>query len=272
LGIERAKRERENAERERLQINNALTDRSERIAKLEAECKRLFEANKSDMERLEKMNAEADSWEPLEEPRNRSAIDRQISEATQRNAAIAINNSVKAAREGMGKEIDGIGTELDKLEKGIRDRKLAISKALEHAKFPIAGLSFETQAEGSGGRERKNPKRVITYKGLPLADASTAEQIRVSTAIGMANKPELRFLLIREGSLLDDANLAVLEQMAHEHDFQILLEIVDKTGKVGIYMEEGEVKAVNPEPERESNNAAEERPKVEKKRVRKERG
>jgi hypothetical protein len=68
----------------------------------------------------------------------------------------------------------------------------------------------------------------------------------------MANKPELRFLLIREGSLLDDNNLAILEEMAHEHDFQILMEIVDNTGKVGIFMEEGAVKTVNAEPEPEA--------------------
>ena len=68
---------------------------------------------------------------------------------------------------------------------------------------PSPGLSFETLTEGSGGRERKNPKKIITYNGVPLSEASTAEQIRVSTAIGMADKPELRFLLIRDGSLLD---------------------------------------------------------------------
>lgn len=72
----------------------------------------------------------------------------------------------------------------------------------------------------------------------------------MSTAIGMAGKPDLRFLLIREGSLLDDNGWAILEQMAHEHNFQILAEIVDKSGKVGIYMEDGEVKAVNAEPEK----------------------
>jgi hypothetical protein len=35
--------------------------------------------------------------------------------------------------------------------------------------------------------------------------------------------------------------------MAEANDFQIWLETVDTTGKVGIYLEDGEVKAINEE-------------------------
>ena len=136
---------------------------------------------------------------------------------------------------------------MKKLEDGIRERKLKIARTLEKAKFPIPGLSFETIEEGSGGRERKNPKKIVTYHGIPLGDASSAEQIRVSTAIGMSGKSELRFMVIREGSLLDENNMAILEQMAHENNWQILAEVVDTTGKVGIFMQDGEVAAVNAE-------------------------
>ena len=63
----------------------------------------------------------------------------------------------------------------------------------------------------------------------------------------MAGDPELKFLLIRDGSLLDDEGLAILEQMAHENSYQILMERVDTSGKVGIFMEDGTIKAVNAE-------------------------
>jgi hypothetical protein len=71
----------------------------------------------------------------------------------------------------------------------------------------------------------------------------------------MASKPELRFLLIRDGSLLDDKGLAILEQMAHENDYQILMEKVDTSGKVGIFMEDGTIKAVNAEPDAKTEAA-----------------
>ena len=54
-------------------------------------------------------------------------------------------------------------------------------------------------------------------------------------------------MVIREGSLLDENNMAILEQMAHENNWQILAEVVDTTGKVGIFMQDGEVAAVNAE-------------------------
>ena len=188
-------------------------------------------------------------WKPLEQPRDRAALDAKVSEATRTNSAIATNNANKAQRERFEQEVDTIKTEVTRLEEEVRTRKLTISNTLAKAKFPIPGLSFETVSEGSSGRERKNPKKIITYNGVPLSEASSAEQIRVSTAIGMANKPELRFLLIRDGSLLDDNGLAILEQMSHEQNFQILMEKVDTSGKVGIYMEDGTIKTVNAEPD-----------------------
>jgi transcription antitermination factor NusG len=69
--------------------------------------------------------------------------------------------------------------------------------------------------------------------------------------------------------------MAVLEEMAHENDWQMLVEVVDTSGKVGIYMEEGEVIRVNADPsnnelakvEEPKKNAAKKRAKVEAKQV-----
>ena len=247
--IERDRRTREDHAREYAQMERSAKDRADRLTMLRAEIDRIETAMRQDLDRMQEMTDAEGKWKALPEPRDRSAIDTRITEANSTNQAISTNKANKAQRDKFEADVDAIKSDITKLEDDVRTRKLAIAKALDNAKFPVPGLSFETQAEGSGGRERKNPKKIITYNGVPLADASTAEQIRVSTAIGMAGKPELRFLLIREGSLLDDGNMAILEEMAHEHDYQILMEVVDTTGKVGIYMEEGAVKTVNAEPE-----------------------
>ena len=263
--IERDKRQREDVRRERDQIVRSVDDRAQRLNQLRAEIERIEADLKEDTEKAEANEKIMAAWKPLPEPLDRTAIDARISEANRTNQAIVTNNGNKAQRDKFEGDVDAIKVEIESLETQVRNRKLAIAKALDNAKFPVPGLSFETLSEGSGGRERKNPKKIITYNGVPLSEASTAEQIRVSTAIGMANKPELRFLLIREGSLLDDANLAILEQMAHEHDFQILLEIVDVSGKVGIFMEEGAVKTVNKEADPEPAPAAPKKKKKTKK-------
>jgi len=248
-GIEREAQRRKAELNEMEIIARAMNSRAERMDELKAEMLRLENLNAADKKQLDDRTAVVKALEPLAEPRDRSAIDTRISEASGSNARITTNNANKAQRERFEKDVDTIKAELETLQEEVRKRKITIASTLSKAKFPVAGLSFETIVEGSGGRERKNPKKIITYHGVPLADASTAEQIRVSTAIGMANKPELRFLLIREGSLLDDNGLAILEQMAHEQDFQILMEKVDTSGKVGIFMEDGTIKAVNAEPE-----------------------
>jgi hypothetical protein len=70
----------------------------------------------------------------------------------------------------------------------------------------------------------------------------------VSVAIAMAANPKLRVIRIKEGSLLDPDGLALIGAMARDHDYQIWIERVDASGKVGIVIEDGQVIAVDGEP------------------------
>jgi hypothetical protein len=83
----------------------------------------------------------------------------------------------------------------------------------------------------------------VTYRGLPFDQASSAEQLRVSVAIAMAAHPKLRVLRIKDGSLLDERSLAMLEEMAEAADYQVWVERVDTSGAVGIVMEDGAIVA-----------------------------
>ena len=82
----------------------------------------------------------------------------------------------------------------------------------------------------------------VLYRGIPFIQCSSAERLRVSTAIAMAQNPNIRVIRITDGSLLDSTNMAEIERLARENDYQIWIEQVDETGKVGIYIEDGEVK------------------------------
>ena len=107
--------------------------------------------------------------------------------------------------------------------------------ALADAKFPVAGLGF-----GDG---------CVTYKDIPLSQASSAEQIRVSMAIAMATNPDLKVIHIAAGSLLDSEGMNIIKEMAESGDYQVWIEKVDESGKVGIVFEDGEIVAVNEEVE-----------------------
>jgi DNA repair ATPase RecN len=95
--------------------------------------------------------------------------------------------------------------------------------ALAAARFPIEGLSFDEHG--------------VTYQGVPFSQASSAEQLRVSVAMASAMSPEIRVGLIRDGSLLDSTNLALIGDIADEQDFQLWIERVD--GTIGFVIEDG---------------------------------
>lgn len=125
-------------------------------------------------------------------------------------------------------EATSIDRQADALTEQINTLKQQKLDALAKAKMPIEGLGY-----GDGA---------VTYKGLPLSQASDAEQLRVSTAIAAALNPKLRVLRIRDGSLLDEDSLALLETFANERDFQIWIERVDSSGKGEIIMEDGHIR------------------------------
>jgi DNA repair exonuclease SbcCD ATPase subunit len=83
-----------------------------------------------------------------------------------------------------------------------REKREAVAKA----KMPVKGLSF-------GDDE-------VLLEGLPFSQAALSEKIRASVGIGMALNPELRVMLVDEGSELDSESLALVARLAEEKDFQ----------------------------------------------------
>jgi len=116
----------------------------------------------------------------------------------------------------------------DELTKRIEKRNEDKKRSIENAKLPVNGIGF-----GDGE---------VLLNGLPLCQASDAEQLRASLSIAMALNPELRVIRVRDGSLLDDDSMKIVEEMAEKNDFQIWIEIVDGSGKVGFVLEEGSLK------------------------------
>ncbi len=136
-------------------------------------------------------------------------------------------------------EVLQLQREAEQLTQAISEFETAKAALVQGAAMPIEGLGFTEDG--------------VTYKGLPLDQASSAEQLRVSVAIAMASNPKLRVLRIADGSLLDSNSLALLEEMAIANDYQCWVEIVREDSPVGIIMEDGTAReasaaAVNVEP------------------------
>lgn len=128
-------------------------------------------------------------------------------------------------------EYDLLNIESSELTKRIEECEFDKENAIRNAKMPLEGLSF---SDGS-----------VLYNGLPIEQISSAEQLKISMAMAMAMNPKLRVIRITDGSLLDSESMKTIESMSKEKDYQVWIEIVDESGRVGIVIDEGQVIAGN---------------------------
>lgn len=142
--------------------------------------------------------------------------------------ARAINRAIeeRGERDKMKRQVVDLANDVDRLTDRLEAGKDEKAAAIARADMPVPGLGF-----GEG---------VVLYNGLPFDQASSAEQLRVSVAMAMKANPELRVLRIKDGSLLDDDNLALIAAMATADDYQVWIERVETSG-VGVVMEDGAV-------------------------------
>ena len=160
----------------------------------------------------------------LADPIDISELRHHFENAQETNALIDRFNN----RKELMNEANDFKKKSEALTKSIEDRNKSKMDAISKAQLPVDGLSF-----GDG---------CIMYNELPFAQASDAERLRVSLAMAMAMNPELRVIRVRDGSLLDEDSMKVVEKMANEKDFDVWIEIVDGSGKVGFVIEEGQIK------------------------------
>lgn len=155
--------------------------------------------------------------------------------------AQAHNDAVNAARQQIQRrdDLEAQAKEKEAQAQGLTEamaaRQQAKESALAAAAFPIPGLSL-----GDGQ---------VMFNGVPLSQASSAEQLRISTALAMAANPKVNVILIREGSLLDEDGIRMVAEMASEKGYQVWIEKVDSSRTVGVVIEDGSVVADNQEPE-----------------------
>lgn len=89
--------------------------------------------------------------------------------------------------------------------------------------------------------ELKIADGVVRYGPVPFDQCSSAEQLRISTAIAMKMNPKLRILRISDGSLLDHDSMRMLEELAESEDYQLWVEICSDDADVGFVIEAGRV-------------------------------
>lgn len=124
----------------------------------------------------------------------------------------------KASNIHAGLEIEH-ATYVDSIDKFIRDQKL-----------PVKGLSFSPDC--------------LMLDAKQFNDCSDGERLRTSVLISMAMNPKLKIIAIKNGSLLDDVGKKIIFDLAREHKYQVIMEIV-KSGDLSCEIEQEFVGADN---------------------------
>lgn len=170
------------------------------------------------------IDAEIKAFPELPAPLDLTAFEAELAEVQRQNklaergkARIKLQADLKAMHESY----DGLTKDLEK-------RKDLELEAMKAAKLPVDGLAFSDAG--------------VTIKGHPLDQASASQQLRLSVAVAIAMNPKLRVMRIVDGSLLGRAQMAELETIANEQDYQIWIERVATGEDIGIVIEDGRVK------------------------------
>jgi len=174
------------------------------------------ERNTKARERLETLRAEY------------KTVDTTNRQARAHNASVEAFTKAKARADELGDASAELDAQLIKAQE-------ARQKAIKAANFPIEGLSI-TEAG-------------VTLNGIPFADLNTAERIKVSTLIAMAANPKLRVIFVREGALINRANLKIITDLASDRGYQVWIEkFQEEAGAEGIHIVDGGVALIDGKP------------------------
>lgn len=209
-------------------IDVAIKDAEEVISKLTAELatkkKILAEAKVKQVETQKEavlLEKEIDSTDRIDT----DAILADIKDVETKNGNIRLNHLYSET--SMAIETNKAeSSKLLKAMKAVEDEK---ADALAESKMPVKGLSVD--ADG------------VIYNDLPLKDGiNHAKQLEVCVAIGMAMNPKLNVMLLDVNGV-GSAGLKAIQKMATDHEppYQLLMEKMDESGEVGIYIKNGSV-------------------------------
>lgn len=119
-------------------------------------------------------------------------------------------------------------TEVVRLNDEMEAIKLEKKTLLELADYPVEGMIVEGDS--------------IFVNDIPFNDVNTAERIKIATHVAMAQNPALKMIIVRNGSMLDEESLAVIQEVASERDYQIIVEKVSSKQENGsLHIVEGRI-------------------------------
>ena len=207
---------------------NDITDLRERAAALRKQADELDAKVKDIQTEIDDKQKRLDEAPPLPELIDTAAVIEELNGAKEKNRQYQNWLDKKNKKAELVAKIAEHKTKTQALTDAMEARQKAKRDAIAAAKIPVPGVEF--------GDDQ------ILLNGVPFEQGSDAEQLKASIAIAMGLNPKLRVIRVRDGSLLDDDSMKILDQMCNDKDFQCWIEKVDSSGKMGFVLEDGHLK------------------------------
>lgn len=204
------------------------------------EMQRQVESLKKDIERqmqrrdklLDDLTTAKKTAEELQDE-STEEIERSIADIEQTNAKVAANRIWAAAT----KEAEDLKAEYDGLTETIEKLRSDRTRLLDGANMPLDGLSVE--------------KGLLVYNGHVWSDMSSAEQLRVATAIVHAIKPRCGFVLVDKLEQLDAETLTDFARWCEGEGLQVIGTRVATDDTCTVIIEDGRALGAETRPEPE---------------------
>lgn len=152
-------------------------------------------------------------------------IEEQLRGAQQQNARHAEAQQARDCQKQLD-EARKAAEAVDAKVEAIRASKVDL---LSNAKWPIPEIGISDSE--------------ATWKGVPLSQAATNEQIRASVSLALSLKPTLRVIIVRNAAELTNDSMKAIENVVAESGYQALVECAVDDAEPGdgcIVLEEGE--------------------------------
>lgn len=157
----------------------------------------------------------------------RDEILAELGRAQEHNRKVAADQATAARRAEAAKEVETLAAKQKELTDTIAKIDGRKAEVLANAKLPVPGLGVDDDG--------------VTLNGVPLAQASGAERLRVSLGLAIAAAPGLHDVWIRDGALLDDESLALVAEQATAAGVRVWIERVGTRDPGAVIIHDGGV-------------------------------
>lgn len=188
--------------------------KQERLALLEEKVEALHAEITADIDKLDK----GEVWLANKTKPSIEAMNIELSNANIHNNKVKEVKSLQDSQIAIRLLQENSEANTERLDKIKREKKQIFTSS----PLPVKGLTFDEEG--------------IYFKGLPFVEGQhpSSTIISIGAKIGMALNPNLRMLVIKDGSLLDKKTLKWLVTQCEKENYQLFVEMVADNEEVEI--------------------------------------